>query len=679
MSFLNIPIKAIQANITTAQATEQMPWYDPTAFPVAPGNPYPTPMLKDYRWRVTMEVQGQNHSSYISRNPGLYNGYDVNVGQWIADTTTGQAWQIISVESKTEVSATVIVQDIYRYNTFRDMSGVGNGGPNAGVFVIFNVSDEGIPEIDPVPSSGISSNFTQNLQSRFEYINLQYDYPLYQEGNSFAINDTIAVNPTNHTFVLADGTYRLVIGRVTSISDTKPGWFTINPVQKIVDFLDYLPGDVGDTIYSSTTVPGGITTTPGGTDLYIKLRNNTSSTTSSIIPDAVTSPGSVFQLNGSDVTVNGTGLLSDITDAVNLVNAQTGVSAVLANTPTSVQTDSGLIASMYGEPVLWASSSPASATINGYTVTFNITSTDAGYTDYARAAQMAQSINASNIPGIVASTPGPLVLMITNTNGGTINIVNTTADINGVNFAGSNSGSGLVLVTSASTTKQINFTAVDARSINFFDVIGTTVTDVGLVSVENGVKACGLYIEQGLRNANSTVVTNLTQLNALSPLIGDTAYVIDSDDGNGNNVGEWSLWLYDGSKWVRTSNQDSASTDAKSLEYTLLSGSPSSINIGKISTGRRITLITVEVDTVFDGTPPTLSIGYSVINPTNPESTADGLMPVGLIDLTVIGTYTTSTDILFGTDTSEGDVEITATYSKTNTNTGSAKIIVSYV
>jgi hypothetical protein len=49
------------------------------------------------------------------------------------------------------------------------------------------------------------------------------------------------------------------------------------------------------------------------------------------------------------------------------------------------------------------------------------------------------------------------------------------------------------------------------------------------------------------------------------------------------------------------------------------------------------------------------------------------------IDLTVAGTYTTSTDILFGTDTVQGDVEITASFVASGATVGEAQIIVSYI
>lgn len=678
MAFLNIPLKSIQCEMNDAIGYETMPWYNPQEFPVQPGQPNPAPIPKDYRWKVVLDVIEQNQSSIITRDPGTYNGQDISVGLWIANATTGQAWQIIRIESKTTTQIVAIIQDVYRYNTFRDPSKSGNGGPALGTYIVFNVSDSGIPMLDPVPPAGVSSSFGINLLSRFEYINLQYDYPLYQENNNFQINDVIAADDSTDSFVLSDANNRIVVGRVTSISDTKPGWFTINPVQKIVDNLDYLPGSIGSIIYTDLDNPGELTTDPGGSEIYVKLRNDTSSISYSELPGPTTD-GAVLQLNGIDITINSPADESALVTAVNLESLQTGVSGNLELVPSSVETNLGLISTTYGEVVLWASSSPASATINGISVVFDITSTDAGYTDYARAQQMAQSINLANIPNITATTTGNgTSLVIVNSAGGSITIVNGISDINGVPFAGSNSGSGLELTTSASTDYRIKFTAVDARAINFLNVSGTPVDDFGLISVENGIKACGLYIAEGLRTSTTTVVTNLSALYALKPLIGDQAYVINSDDGNGNNVGEWSLWLYDGVEWIRTATQDSATTDAKSLEYTVTTASPSLINVGGMSTGRRVTLITVEVLTPFNGN-STLNIGYQINNPTTPAPVSDGLMSNDIIDLNTVGTYTTSTDILFGTDTEQGDIQITATFSKDTSTLGQAQIIVSYV
>jgi hypothetical protein len=87
-----------------------------------------------------MTVADQTQSSYLTRQPGQYNGMDISVGQWIGNLVTGQVWQIISVTAQSATAVTVTVEDIDRYNTFRDPSGTGNGTPNSGYYVVFTVS-----------------------------------------------------------------------------------------------------------------------------------------------------------------------------------------------------------------------------------------------------------------------------------------------------------------------------------------------------------------------------------------------------------------------------------------------------------------------------------------------------------------------------------------------------------
>ena len=135
--------------------------------------------------------------------------------------------------------------------------------------------------------------------------------------------------------------------------------------------------------------------------------------------------------------------------------------------------------------------------------------------------------------------------------------------------------------------------------------------------------------------------------------------------------------MFDGAYWVIISNQDSAATDAKSLEYTFAYNAPAEMTVGHISTGRRVTLITVEVTEAFDNS-AALSIGYD-INNSAPVSMPSGLMRPEIIDLTVPGIYTCSSSILFGTDTPSGDVTVTATYDSGGATTGTAQIIVSYI
>ena len=65
-------------------------------------------------------------------------------------------------------------------------------------------------------------------------------------------------------------------------------------------------------------------------------------------------------------------------------------------------------------------------------------------------------------------------------------------------------------------------------------------------------------LNKELRSASVQVVNNIAQ-ETLTPTTGDPAYVID------NGVGEWALYLYDGSAWTKVSDEDSANTDAQTL------------------------------------------------------------------------------------------------------------------
>ena len=486
MASVNRPVKSLQATLMYATGIESLPWYNPAAYPDV------VSVNKDYKWRIGLDVSPQSTSSNKSRKPGVYTGNDVSVGDWIANTSTGQAWEIIQIDSKNDLGVVCIVQDTNRYNTYKDASGTGNGAPSLGIYVIFTIGDTGLPDIDPVPPSGISSSFNTNLAGRFQSSNIHHNLPIHQSGHSFNINDVISVDPVTKLFVKSSTSQKNVIGRISSVSDTHDGWFTIDPVQKVVNNLNFLPGSVGDVIYS----PDGTTlsTTKNGPALYVKLRNNTQSISVSTVPNAETQPGSSFKLNNEQISVSGIGTLSNVATAVNSHTAITGVSCEIILSPTEARTLSTNISSIYGEPALYAADTYAEITINGVSVVFSITSNDAGYEDYARPVQMAESINAANVPNIIATTESSgTVLVIKNVGGGPINIVNIIPDKNGINVAGTQSATGISLNTPTSTSYLLKFTANDARPIEFANVHGTVIDDLGLVSVDNGIKAAGMY------------------------------------------------------------------------------------------------------------------------------------------------------------------------------------------
>jgi hypothetical protein len=228
--------------------------------------------------------------------------------------------------------------------------------------------------------------------------------------------------------------------------------------------------------------------------------------------------------------------------------------------------------------------------------------------------------------------------------------------------------SGLAPVATAGTIGSLTNVSPIADTLN-------NTTDAGKILQWNGSQ--WVVINPPMR-----VVANLAARDALTPTLGNQSYVVNSDDGAGDYVNQWSLWIYTisgpSNGWTLLSRQDSADSDSATLEFTFGPTEPSPFAVGTLPTGGRITLITIEVTTPFDGA-PTLELGYTVNNPSLPPPVPAGLMTISEIDLTVAGTYSALSDILFGTDTLPGDVDITGNFVSGGSTVGSAQIIVSYV
>lgn len=169
-----------------------------------------------------------------------------------------------------------------------------------------------------------------------------------------------------------------------------------------------------------------------------------------------------------------------------------------------------------------------------------------------------------------------------------------------------------------------------------------------------------MILEEGINPPPVSVYPTLASRPATSK-VGHLAYV--TDVGNG----EWAMYVYTVDGWVVTATQDSARTDALTLDVEVDVNSTSPIEIGKISTGRRVTLITVTVEEEFDGN-PVLSMQDTVNNVE--------LMSNSLIDLSQLGIYSTSSDYYFDTGS---DTTITATFDPGGATQGLLKITLTYV
>ena len=612
---------------------------------------------KYYRWNVTVTVTAQSHGSHLTRKDFEYNGLDVQVGDWIAEATTGICCRIISISAKTTTSVTMVVEDWLRYNTFRSTSG--NGIFATGQAVIFQLNENGHPMIDPVPASITSSTFYQNINSRFQYLNPQMHYVLDQTAHGFSVGDVISITGSGFAKTTTASANK-TIGTVTN-PGPGPNQFMMRPNTRIIDFNPAIPGSVGDFIYTDNSVAGGLTTTStSGKVQFLKIADAVESSVTGTQVDPTTTASDVLEINETSVTFTGGNLTQTISD-INGGTSTHGVTASSSPSPSTATTGTESLA--YGLVGIYPG---GSITINGTAVTFSTTT--AGQATYGIAvgigADIVADVNAAGPTNITASLSGTNVVL-TNSSGGAITIVNTGNDGQGNPVAGASSGSGWPLSTGASSGAFIKLTRSDGGEILLDETTGTPLNDLGLFSVHNGRPPLAVTVEQGIvaGGGGTTVVSDITARDALSATVGDTVFVIDT--GNG----EYGFFVYSGGSWQLLADEDSANTDANTLSATVTqAGGSGTTAVGTVSNTSRITLVSIEVTQAFDDANATLTVGDS--------GDTDRLVTNNDIDLTSTGTYAIQPAYQY---TTGSDVTINAYLNIGSSSQGSAKVLVSYM
>ena len=653
-SKINIPAKVLSANVSASVDGAEWPFDD------GQGDPYWTGGVnsRPYQWEITMTVDSYTHGSHLTRQPFTYNGLDVYVGDWIAGGSTGTALKIISITSKTATSVTCVVEDVLRYNTFRSPTGTGIFNI-PGQAVIFEINEEGYPVVDPLPLGIVSPDFIANLQSRFQNFNTQFNFILSQPNNGFVLGDVIAMDTATNDFVLASQSTSPPVGTVVA-SGPGPNQFIIRPTTKIVENVPALIGEPGDLLYVDNTNPGSVTTVNNGNPIYLKLTDAVPSEIVGSIAAASTSAGNIMSINGVDVTIGGTGTISDAVSAINGLTSSHGVIASQVLAPNVIQTNNGNLA--YGLVGNFTDPpGPASASINGTFVQFstNTAGVAAFGLNVAIEEDMATDINAASPTNIIASFSSG-VLILTETSGGPINIVNANNDRDGNPFAGPSSGSGLPLNTAASTDTFLKLERADGGGIILQNETGAPVDDFGLVSVQNGVFPLALQIEQGIRRGDTYVVSDIAARDALNVSVGDQVFVMDKNDG------EWGHYIWNGSQFDLLSTQESARTDSRSLSVEISPTSGPITLIGEVSDGSRVNPVTVDVVEAFNGN-PLLTIGDSLEN--------SRLFDSDFADLGFVSVYETTPSYQYNTG---NDTEINVYFNANGATLGRAVVTITY-
>lgn len=651
-----LPNRVLPIIVNSISFLEPWPFDDGSPWWAGGADPQP------YRWEVDITITTQLHSSNFSREPFEYNGLDVVVGDWVAAISEPiRALKVVEVTQKTETTAVVILEDEFRYNTFLDPAASGRGIFLTGTGILFRINQDGMPLIDPLPNTVNIFSFDSGINGRFRKFDLEHRFKFSQSGHSFVAEDIIAIEVIGGFALANSDNSAKSVGRVLEAGPA-PDEFSITAFNQLIEITQFnLPGSPGDFLYADQNSPGDYTTAVVGAPLLLLLADPISTTTTGTVAIPTVTIGHQLNINGEAVTFTGTSLASVLGD----INGSTALHRVVATSiiPTTTAVTSIPLTAFGG--VFTGVTSLGSATFNGTSVTFDDDTANPG--SFGNDVDVANDINQASIPNLTASAAGGLVT-VTESTGGSITIVNLVNDGFGNPIAGPGSATGLPLFSPAGANAVIFLENTSGTGIILKDVIGNGRTDLGLVSTDNGLPAVGMSVSGGVREAVTTVVPVISARDALSPGVGDQAYVIDSNDGSGNSAGEWSLWLWSGGDWVKISDQDSAATDAKSVETILLHTDNGVNTIITLSDGRRVISVTIEVIIVFDDLAATLSIG-DFINDSR-------LMASALVDLSTVGSYNAISNFVYSTG---NDEDIIATLAPGTSTQGSIKIVITYV
>jgi hypothetical protein len=653
---LSKPPKVLAATVSSSENMELWPYQLGQDDPYWSGGINPLP----YRYRMTFSFSDQGHGSHLTRTPFLYNAQDIEVGDFVAGADDGKVLQIMSIESKSEYSLVAIVEDRLRYNVYKTGSSIFNVPGNV---IFFQINELGLPMLDPLPGTA-SPTFYPNVMSRFQYMNPLTNYVLVKTAHGFEKGDAVCIE--DGEFVLSDADN--ITKFVGTVIEPGPGpdQFILRPANGIIDFVPGLPGNVGDYIYPSLDGSGDLTTNDASQrPVFMKVAAAIPTFTIGSNLDPVGNDSDVVEINKVQITLSSGNGSYNLDDAIAAINSETTAHKLTADKVNGVTSATSNIANLGSAYGVIAGYVPFSAEINGIVVNFTTTTSGSvsfGDTAVSDANDMAFDINQAAIPNITAAVLGTGELIITNAVGGAITVVNLTNDINNNPWAGANSLSSIELSTPANTTNFVlRLTRADGGPMTIRDVQGQFFNDAGVISGQNGRYALGLYIEQGLRSSKTTMVANIAARDALYPLPGDQAHVIDA--GNG----EWAIYLFDGATWSKIANQRSESTDARTLILDIdLDNYPNggTETIGYISADR--TIISTRVLVTSAATTALVTVGTSV-NSLELMETRDSV-------LSKTGQYSVESNYR-----TTGYTEIIANISNPDQDSGQFTIILTYV
>jgi hypothetical protein len=651
-----LPSKVISGQSTSIKPLESWLYDDGTSDPWwqgAGGLPC--------KWILTATVNQVTHSSHLTQQPYLYNGLDVTPGMWICSSSDSTSVRIDSIISQTTGSIQCVVEDVNRYNTFRDPTSGGNGifgYPSSIIF--YTLGDDGLPKLDPLPIA-VDPSLVVQIESRFKVFNPNNEYRFYQVNHGFVEGSVLKLNPATKMFENSTSTDIFRVGTVVSVGPG-PNYFYMAPTTKfITDLEPGLPGTVGSVIWLDSTT-GEMTTTPNNSKVpvYIQMTDPIASFTIGTVDNPVAYDGFGFTINKVAVNIHGGAdaiPTSDVITAINNLTVDHGVTASMGS-PVNKVVGTVSFPSTNVSPNMVFTLNNVTIAVAPPSITFGNSGT-VGWWDFVR------SINEHTAEHGVFATVDPNTgfMSFEHAAGEAIVFANVTPTTSAGGISTFTDTVGVALNNQPATASKLKLTRSDGGQIIISDTVGSFFANAGITSSANGTLPLALVVDQAMYANASYMVNTIADRDVLANLrSGDQVYVQSDLDG------EWALYVKVPTGWTKIANADSASTDAKTLEVQISNTATGPILLGNISSGTRIVDIAIRVDTVFDGT-PTITVGTS--------GSPNAIFDSQNADLTVLGTYETSSSFVAST-TDGTDVDIYVYLSGAAT-TGSATVIVSYL
>lgn len=610
---------------------------------------------RHYKWEVSFSLTlPQSHSYPLSSTPFQYTLNDINVNDFMISGVSGKVYRVSEVKSKTELDMVCILEDVYRNMMFKYPQGLSQPESST-YFLCFNVNDVYETSIDPYQiSSNISPNSITYIPSYLKQISFLRN-PIFKCECDFNNGDIIAIEKGVGFTKPTGSLSKKVVGKVVGSTGIYREYI-VEPITSHEEIPQTL-GVPGDVLYLGDD---GVTLTldPTQKPMYLKTYDAIPNIAraNSDIPSPIINSNTVIEINGERLEFVNETTMGEFVTIINGMDNGIESSEILPE--FIIENDISRLS--FG--IVGVTTIPTTIEINGHPVV--IQTTTAGQAEYgsevAISADILFDINQSNIPDIVASydnSTGRLTL--TNTDGGDIIIENISGDTFASDIGDSATGFNETNISPKDKTI-VEMVVENGDEIVIRQIEGNFTSSSGISGADNGRRAMGIYYGGKVREGTNYVIDNMSQLDDLSPFIGDGVHVLDS--GNG----EWNELKYTTSGWVIIATEDSARTDADTLSITIVPEDKGQIYIGTVSANSRISNITIVVTEAFNDDSMTINVGDA--------TTPDVLFNDSFIDLMTTGTYTNTPSNVYTTET-----DIFAVISNHTSLIGELKIIISYM